>query len=301
MELRQLRYFVQVAQQLSFSAASKELCVTQSTLSQQVKQLELELGTQLLERDSHTVRLTEAGRELMPHALRTLHAAATCRDHLNDLQGMRTGTLDIGVTYSFSPMLTETIVAFSKKHPGIKLNVHYHDMESLMKALENRQIDFLLCFKPLKRCPDVVSRPLFSTCLAAIVGERHPLAERKSVTLQELSRYSLALPIQGMQARETFDRLSNRTELTFTVKAEVNMVHVLMGIVRNSMEATVLADAVVRHVPGIRCIPIDAPGNKMEGCVHTLKGAYEKASAHEFIHMLMEQNAVHEFVSEFER
>ena len=66
MELRQLKYFVKVAGNLSFSEAAKNLCVTQSTLSQQIKQLEGELGTQLFIRTSHSVELTEAGKELLP-------------------------------------------------------------------------------------------------------------------------------------------------------------------------------------------------------------------------------------------
>ena len=66
MELRQLRYFIKVAETLSFSEAAKALFVTQSTLSQQIKQLEHDLDTLLLERSSHGVTLTEAGSELLP-------------------------------------------------------------------------------------------------------------------------------------------------------------------------------------------------------------------------------------------
>ena len=70
MELRQLRYFVKVAETLNFSEAAKALFVTQSTLSQQIKQLEQDLDTPLLIRSSHSVALTEAGMELLPFALK---------------------------------------------------------------------------------------------------------------------------------------------------------------------------------------------------------------------------------------
>ena len=78
MELRQLKYFVKVAETLNFSEAARLLCVTQSTLSQQVKQLETELDTPLLIRSSHSVTLTEQGLELLPYAKRTLDDAETC-------------------------------------------------------------------------------------------------------------------------------------------------------------------------------------------------------------------------------
>ena len=112
MELRQLRYFVKAAETLNFSEAAKGLYITQSTLSQQIRQLETELDVQLFQRNSHEVTLTEAGAELLPYAKETLYAADTCKEHIRDLQQLLTGTLNIGVTYSFSPILTETVLAF---------------------------------------------------------------------------------------------------------------------------------------------------------------------------------------------
>ena len=78
MELRQLKYFIKVAETLNFSEASKALFITQSTLSQQIRQLEQELNTQLFQRNNHTVYLTEAGEELLPYAIQTIHAATIC-------------------------------------------------------------------------------------------------------------------------------------------------------------------------------------------------------------------------------
>ena len=123
MELRQLKYFVKVAETLNFSEAAKILCVTQSTLSQQVKQLESELGTELLTRGSHKVAFTEAGSELLPHAQQTLNEAEMCKIRIKDLNSLSTGKLNIGVTYSFSPILTETLITFVKMYPKISLNI----------------------------------------------------------------------------------------------------------------------------------------------------------------------------------
>ena len=125
MELRQLRYFVKVAETLNFSEAARCLFVTQSTLSQQIKQLEQELDTVLLTRTSHSVSLTEAGEELLPYARRTLLDADLCVERLGDLREMLCGTLNIGVTYSFGPILTETLVTFMKQYPKVKLNIYY--------------------------------------------------------------------------------------------------------------------------------------------------------------------------------
>ncbi len=84
MELRQIRYFVRLAECLSFSEAARSLCITQSTLSQQIKQLENEFDTLLFERTSHSVALTEAGRELLPVARKAISAATTA-DHASTI------------------------------------------------------------------------------------------------------------------------------------------------------------------------------------------------------------------------
>lgn len=88
MELRQLRYFLKTAELLNFSEAARSLCVTQSTLSQQIKQLENEFGVQLFERNSHEVSLTENGKELMPFAVKTLSASEACCQHMLDLKNI---------------------------------------------------------------------------------------------------------------------------------------------------------------------------------------------------------------------
>lgn len=85
MELRQLRYFVTVAATRSFSDAARKLFITQGTLSQQIKQLEDEMGVQLLARTSHSVMLTEAGEELLPFAKETIDSAINCRNRMIDM------------------------------------------------------------------------------------------------------------------------------------------------------------------------------------------------------------------------
>ena len=121
--------------------------ITQSTLSQQIKQLEAEINAQLLQRNSHGVALTEAGAELLPYARRTICDAEMCRQRMFDLQDLLTGTLNIGVTYSFAPILTESIFTFMKQYPGVKLNVFYKPMAELMDMLRRRQVDFVLAMR----------------------------------------------------------------------------------------------------------------------------------------------------------
>lgn len=291
MELRQLRYFVKAAETLNFSDAAKTLNIAQSSLSQQIKQLEDELGTQLFIRNSHSIRLTEVGESILPFALRTIHEAGACADRVRDLQKLLTGTLNIGVTHSFSPILTESVISFMKMYPGIKLNIVYKQMNELMELLAKREIDFVLAFKPVQSLPDVESHILFQNSLSVIVGNNHPLASRDKVSVAELENYELALPSKGLQARNALDSIITSYN-NLKIRIELNEVNTLLRLVRQSSLVTVLAEDSIYDVRDVKAVPLDVPDNQMAGCVHILKGAYRKHSMQEFIRVLTESIAV---------
>ena len=293
MELRQLKYFVKVAEMLNFSEAAKVMNVTQSTLSQQIKQLEDELGEPLLVRSSHSVALTEAGTAILENAKKSIYEAGLCMERINDLNRLATGTLNIGVTYSFSPILTETILTFMRMYPKIKLNIYYKPMGELMDLLRDRTVDFVLAFKPAGNLDGIESHILFQNYLSAVVGIHHPLARKDRVSLQELGQYDIALPSKGLQARNALENiLPQGTNLR--VRIELNEVNILLKLVRQSMLVSVLAEATIHNERDVKAIPLDVTDNEMAGCVHLLKDPYRKKSMLEFIRMLGESVAVKE-------
>lgn len=291
MELRQLRYFVKAAETLNFSDAAKSLNIAQSSLSQQIKQLEDELSTPLFLRKCHSIRLTEAGAAMLPAALRAIHEAEACADRIRDLQKMLTGTLNIGVTHSFSPILTESVISFMKMYPGIKLNVVYKQMNELMELLTKREIDFVLAFKPIQPLPGVESHILFQNSLSAIVGADHPLASQSKVSVADLARYDLALPAKGLQARNAFESIISGFH-NLRIRIELNEVNTLLKLIRQTSLVTVLAEDSIYDSRDVKAIPIDVPDNQMAGCVHILTDTYRKRSMQEFIRVLTESIAV---------
>ena len=291
MELRQLKSFIKAAEMLSFSDAAKALNIAQSSLSQQIKQLEDELDVKLFLRNSHSIALTEAGKVMLPFALRTIHDAQTCTDRIRDLQKLLTGSLCIGVTYSFSPILTETVISFMKLYPHIKLNIIYEPMNKLMELLAKRQLDFVLAFKPTQPIADVESHTLFQNRLSAVVSATHPLASKEKVTLSELEKYDLALPSKGLQARNAFDSIVNGSD-NFNIRIELNEVNILLKLIRQTRLVTVLAEDSIYNERDVKAIPIDIPENEMMGCVHILKDSYHKHSMKEVVRLLSESIAV---------
>ncbi len=292
MELRQLKYFVKTAETLNFSEAARLLFITQSTLSQQIRSLEQELGTMLFVRDSHGVVLTESGEKLLPQAKKTLFDAEICSETINDLKLMLSGTLNIGITYSFYPVLTETLLAFMREHPAIKLNIFYKTMEELMVMLSKKELDFVLSFRPSSPQSDIESHVLFDNSLSVIVNKNHPLADKEKCCLSDILPYRVALPAKGLQARNMFERIFPDAYSQLNVSIELNEVGVLLDIVHCSSFVTILSEAVVHGISELKAIPFDVPGNSMEGCVHTLRNTYRKRATDEFIRMFRESNAV---------
>lgn len=228
---------------------------------------------------------------MLPFALRTIHDAENCTDRINDLQKLLTGTLNIGITYSFSPILTETVISFMKMYPNIKLNIIYKPMNELMDLLAKRNLDFVLAFKPSQPVADVESHILFQNSLSAVVSTTHPLASKKSVSLAELQKYELALPSKGLQARNAFDNLANSYR-DFHIRIELNEVNILLKLIRQTHLVTVLAEDSIYNERDVKAVPLDVPDNEMTGCVHILKDAYHKNSMKEFVRLLSESLAV---------
>ena len=264
---------------MNFSEASRQLHITQSTLSQQIRQLEAELGVELFIRDSHHVRLTDIGEAFLPEARRTISAAETCYSRIQDVKGLEVGELNIGSTYTFLPLLKETVLDFYKTHPKIKINLYCHSMETLMKMVNEEKIDVALSYKPNESYPGIDSHILFDNRLVVAVSETNPIAKKSSIRLPELEGLPLAMPAKGLQARNCFDRLVCGQDYRFNVK------------LRESNMATVISHATVARVPGLKALTLDTQGTSMEGAFNVRKGAYMKLATKEFLRLLCENKS----------
>lgn len=296
MELRQLRYFVKVAEMLNFSAAARALCITQSTLSQQIRQLEDELGSLLFIRDSHAVHLSEEGKTLLPLAQQTLLDATTCRNSIIDLQKTVKGELNIGLTSSFSILFTDTLRQFLKQYPGVSLHIYYKTAGELVEMLRHHELDFYLAFRPAQAQLDIETLPLFHYDLCVLMRSEHPLAKRPSLSLEDIQHQGLALPSSGLQSRKAFDRFIDVNTSHLNVRVELNDPNIILDLVQTTNLVTILSSQAVRYRKGLVAVPLEGIKRVMEGGIHVLKGDPQKKSAKLFIQMLHESNAIRQML-----
>ncbi|CCX55975.1 lysR substrate binding domain protein [Bacteroides sp. CAG:1060] len=291
MEFRQLRYFVKVAELRSFSEASKVLFISQSTLSQQIKQLEEELGVELLVRDSRHVSMSDYGEQYLPYAKQVLKDVDTSTERMNDVRQLKIGTLNVGATYTFCPLLADTVRDYMKKYPGIKLKIYCRSMENLMEMLEHGQLDVALSYKPLQRYDDIDSHILFNSNLCVIAGKDNPVAKKERIRLAELENLPLVLPAKGLQARNAFDSLLYGQNFKFDVRLEINDLSMLLDMVSRTNLVTLLSGATIHSNKNFVAISLDHPHSEMQGSFHLLKGTYCKNATKEFLKMLVENNS----------
>lgn len=290
MELRQLKYFVEVARLKSFSLASKTLFITQSTISQQISKLEEELGVDLLIRDTRHVVLSDYGEQFYPCALQVLEDARAGTDRIRDVLDLNVGTLSVGSTYAFSPLLKQTVLDFYRKYPKIKLNIIITTKEELMQKLLDRELDVALTYKSPLGDERIESHLLFQSrlCLIGRMGTLKGLG--KEVSVKELARYPLALCPKGLQSRDTLESILYAEDVNLDIRLEINSVRSLLDLVANSSLATMLSEEAIHGINGLEAVPIAHPDGRMDGCYHYLRGSYHKTAAQKFVEMLKVYN-----------
>ena len=211
---------------------------------------------------------------------------------LHDLQHVKAGKLRVGVTYSLSTVLTEGLLEFMKAYPDIKLEVCYKTVNELLALLKERELDFILSYKPIFDAPDVESMSLFENALALVVAKDHPLAAKKRIMIQELADIPLVLPSHDLQARMMLEKLIAGKDVPLSSRLELNETNILLQMVSTGSYSTILSTSAVFGNSRFKAIPIDDPANIMEASLLRLKGAYQKAAAQEFVKILLDTDAV---------
>lgn len=286
MELRHLKYFVMVARTLNFSEASRRLYITQGTLSQQIQQLEGEIGAQLFDRTRHSVILTEAGEELLPLAIQTIEYSEICHNRIKDLKGALTGTLRIGTTTSFSALLTDTVRRFVKEHPGVRLTILSESATEIINMLRDKELDVALAFKPAVAYEELESETLFKNSLSAVMRKDHPLASHKVLTMEDLEKHRIVLPGKSLQARRAFDSYLGLDTRKLNVSVEVNDPNLIMDIVQSTNLISVVSSLASYYRTSLVAIPLEGGNYSIDGCIHRHKEGYRKRSADIFVEML---------------
>ncbi|AVE07676.1 LysR family transcriptional regulator [Pseudomonas palleroniana] len=210
LDLRKLRYFLTVAEELHFGRAALRLHLAQPPLTRQISALEAELGFKLFDRTSRRVTLTAPGRAFLPYARGVLEQVELAQVIAGKLAAGTAGQLALGYVSSIalSDLFSQTIQAFAQRFPDVQLTLVECASGSLGAQVADGRLDIGLS-RLQPQAPDVQARSLGEERLVAAVSSDSPLALQPQVSLAQLSAYPLILfpPDYGSGLNQSIEQL----------------------------------------------------------------------------------------------
>ena len=262
MELRQLEYFVAVAEEANFTRAARRVHVSQSGVSAQIRQLERDLGTPLIDRSGRVATLTGAGAAALPHARAALAAAAAARQAVDDVTGLLSGRLVVGmVTACTVTPLFDALAAFHLAHPGVEITLEEGSSDWLTGRVRTGTADLALIGAAGVPPGGLEALTIVSDRLAAAVPAGHPLAGRDSVTLAEVTKYPIVSLPPGTGVRAVFDQSCAAQELRPDIAFQASAPGAVAGLAGRGLGVAVLAETMAAAFSSqLTAVPIEDAG-----------------------------------------
>lgn len=288
MELRQLKYFLKAKEFLNFTEAAHSLNISQSTLSQQIKQLEDELKIPLFNRIGKRITLTEAGALFSTYALQSINKSQDGLELLKDLNNLNTGKIQIGVTYALRHVLTKALIEFAAQFPKIQFEIVFATSKELVDKLNHFELDVILTFEEIVKENHLNYQIIFTSPMTLVTSIKSDLKKKTSISLKEISKLSLALPAKGYSTTQFINEAFSKNNLHPRISIEINDIPTLLELVRTGNWYTILTQTTIENEQNLFSIPISGKNMIRTAMIISLKEVYEKKAIKYFLKILLE-------------
>ena len=204
MELRHIRYFMAVAEEMSFTKAAEKLSIAQPPLSRQIKDLEEELGAKLFDRGPHSMSLTDEGMVFKQYAARILELEGRSKDDISGMSQELHGRIYIATVEGYGPhLLAQWIAGFHREHPQVQFDLWTGTTDEISNRLRKGLCDLAIVMEPFSD-PTVIAEKVHTEPWAAIIPKDDPLAKKKGnrIKPEELSDRELIIPSRASRSDE---------------------------------------------------------------------------------------------------
>jgi DNA-binding transcriptional LysR family regulator len=262
MELRQLNYFIAVAEEGNFTRAAQRIPIAQPAISQQIHRLESEFSEKLFVRDRRGIRLTPAGEALLPHARATLANAERARQAVAALSGLLTGRLAFGFVQPLPDRrLASLLGAFHRQYPGIELRLIEDETDALLAALATGELDAALIGlgRYDRLPPDVASSLLAREPVMVAVHPEHPLAGRGSIALQGLRDVPMVTLTASSKQRSNLETACQAAGFAPRIVAETSDLGVTIELIQQQIGVAVLPRSALEGVTTVTQLNLTRP------------------------------------------
>jgi DNA-binding transcriptional LysR family regulator len=291
-DLRRLRLFVEVVRQGGFSRAAKAAFATQPTVSKAVKQLEDELGVPLLDRSGRRSELTAAGKIVYSRAVRLLAEGEGLIAELDELRGLKRGTLHLGFPrVGSSAVFAPMFASFRRRHPGVEVELAVHDPKRLEEILRAGELDFAALVHPIPR--DLDYQDVRTDPLVVLVPRDHALAGRKAVRVEKLAGFPFILFEEGFALNELILDACRNKRIAPKIAARSGQVDFIFELVAAGVGIAFLPRVVAEQRPHrlVRRVPLDEPKCKWRIALAWRRGGYLSHAARAWLAHVREEHA----------
>ncbi|MBW9052018.1 LysR family transcriptional regulator [Rhizobium mesosinicum] len=264
MELRHLRYFLAVAEEGNFTRAAARIGIGQPPLSQQIRDLETEIGAMLFHRVPHGAELTAAGAAFLSEAKASLAAAEKARLAAQSANRGETGRLSLGFTASsaFNPIVSKTIRRFQARWPDVQLSLTEMNTLGLMQKLERGEVDAAFMRPGLDDPDGVRLKRLPDEAMVVALPASHPLAKRKTLALALLAiePFILFPRLVGLSLYDDVVRACREAGFELTVAQEAPQISSVVNLVAADLGVSIVPASISQiKLAGVAYRPIDGP------------------------------------------
>jgi len=247
LDSRQLRAFLLLSRKGSFTAAAKELHLTQSAISHSMKALEEDVGCRLLDRMGKKVLLTQAGEAFLQHVEKILSGMNAAREAMNELSEWGRGRLRIGASaaacqYILPPVLRE----FKKKFPKCRLSIVPGDSAEIVNALRDNEIELAFTLE-LDGEVDFEFHPLFTDELVFLVDPKHPWAKAGRALRKEIPRQKYILYFRNSLTFEVIEKYFHADDVVIKSMIDMGSMSAIKELVKIGLGITIMAPWVARE------------------------------------------------------
>ena len=288
MDLRQLRYFVEIANRGGFTRAAEAIRVAQPALSAAIRNLEGELGVRVFNRGGRQVTLTPDGRALLAHAEEILGRVHGLELEMQERQGLDRGELSVALPTMLGAFaFPRVIAAFRAQHPRLRLSIESGGARSIEARVASGAVDVGIVARDGLR-DDLVYRPVLRAEVVACVARSHPLARRRSVTLEQLAREPLFLFGPGFFQRDRVLAEFQARGLQPRIAFEADLVPLLADAAATGQGVTTLLRMAAEAEP--RLVPLSLrPALFVEAGLAWKAGAYLTRAARAFVDFVLQE------------
>jgi len=261
MELRQLEYFVAVADEANFTRAAERVHISQSGVSAQVRQLERELGVDLFDRSGRSVQLTEVGAAVLPYACAALDAVEGARLAVDQLAGLVRGQVTVGMVSGCAlPVLAELLAGFHRRYPNLGIALVEAGSDHLVEAVLEGQLELALVGSAGRTAPGLEAVVVVDEVLVAAVAWGHPLATRQTVRIDALRDQPLVCLPQGTGVRAALDAAFAAAGFEPRIAFEASALPMVMQLARSGLGMAIVPTSIAQaHSPDLHIVRIGRP------------------------------------------